>query len=278
LNSKRKSLQKSGIRRAGVGAGPPSVSDELQQLREILSNLASMLIMSGCSSKDLAREFAVICRKLTARHSADSSSRSSKFDHIHVISHWYHDPDYLDSVGKPCKLAFAGAQPSLSRLIARVLPGASPRGVLNSLLELGAVRQRGQRYEPTGPNVNFDQNSVHWAYWNRKALHSVLQNMVHNLSSATGHLYLARAAINPRFPVSKLPGFHARISRRALRFLHDVDGSMQRLEASGWQEQTTETGVLMFAFENPIRLSAGTATRQRPHRKSSRAITSEKSS
>jgi hypothetical protein len=229
--------------------------------------------MSGCSSEDLAREFAVMCRQLSTRRSTRSLSRSSKIDHIHIISHWYRDPDYLDSVGKPRKLAFAGAQPSLIRLIARVLPGASPRGVLDSLLELGAVRQSGRRYEPTGTNVDFDQNSAHWAYWNRKALHSVLQNMVHNLSCAPGHLYLARAAINPRFPMSKLPGFHARMSRRAIRFLHDVDAGMQRLEASGWQEPTTETGVLVFAFENPIRSSVGgNATRQRPQRQSPRAV------
>jgi hypothetical protein len=252
------------------------VSDERLQLQEILNNLASMLMMSGCSAEDLAQEFATVCRQLSARDSTDSVSRSSKIDHIHVISHWYRDPDYLDSAGKPRKLAFAGARPSLTRLITGVLPGTSPRGVLDSLLELGAVRRRGERYEPTGLSVNFDQDRAHWAYWNRKALHSVLQNMVHNFSCAKGHLYLARAAINPRFPVSKLPGFHARMGRRALRFLHDVDSSMQRLEVSGWQEQTTETGVLVFAFENPIRSDiGGSALRERPRRKSSRAVSSD---
>ena len=66
-------------------------------------------------------------------------SCSSTIDHTQIISHWYRDPDYLDSAGKPRKLAFAGAQPSLTGLISRVLPAASARGVLDSLLELRAV-------------------------------------------------------------------------------------------------------------------------------------------
>lgn len=235
-------------------------SEERSQLQEILNNLASMLMMSGCSAEDLAQEFATVCRQLSAQRSTGAASCASKIDHIHVISHWYRDPDYLDSAGKPLKLTFAGAQPSLTRLIARVLPGASPRGVLDLLLELGAVRQSGGRYEPTGLQVNFDGNRAHWAYWNMKALHSVLQNMVHNLSCGEGQQYLAKAAINPRFPVSELPAFHARMSRQALRFLNDIDAGMQRLEVSGWQEQTVETGVLMFSFENPSRLGKGRST------------------
>jgi hypothetical protein len=253
------------------------VTEDRQQLQEILNNLASMLMMSGCSAQDLAGEFATVCRALNARRSAGPQSRSSKIDHTHVISHWYRDPDYLDSSGKPRKLAFSGAQASLSKLITRVLPGASARGVLDSLLEIGAIRRSGERYEPTGLTVNFDQNRAHWAYWNRKALHSVLQNMVHNLSCGAGDMFLARAAINPRFPVSELPGLHARMSRRALRFLNDVDAGMQRLEVSDWQEQTTETGVLVFAFENstPSRVGETATGRQLPQRKSSRTVASD---
>ena len=254
MSSKRRTARPSGVGRGGVRGRPPGVSEERSQLQEILSNLASMLIMSGCSAEELSQEFASVCRQLSAQQSTSAASGTSKIDHTHVISHWYRDPDYLDSAGKPVKLPFAGAQPSLTRLIARVLPGASPRGVLDLLLELGAVRQRGSRFEPTGLQVNFDQNREHWAYWNMKALQSVLQNMVHNLSCGEGQQYLAKAAINPRFPVSELPAFHARMSRRALRFLNDIDAGMQRLEVSGWQEQTVEAGVLMFSFENPSRL------------------------
>ncbi len=235
-------------------------SDERKQLQEILGNLASMLMMSGCSAQDLAQEFATVCRELKARRPTRSARGGSKIDHIHVISHWYRDPDYLDSSGKPRKLTFAGAQPSLTGLISRVLPGVSPRDVLDLLLELGAVRPSRGRYEPTGLQVNFDGNREHWAYWNMKALHSVLQNMVHNLSCGEGQQYLAKAAINPRFPVSALPAFHARMSRQALRFLNDIDAGMQRLEVTDWQEQTVETGVLMFSFENPSGMGMGRST------------------
>jgi hypothetical protein len=252
------------------------VSDERLQLQEILNNLASVLIMSGCSAEDLAQEFATVCRQLKGRRPTESMRSSSKIDHAQIISHWYRDPDYLDAVGKPRRLAFAGAQPSLTGLISRVLPGASPRVILDSLLELRAVRLSGGRYEPTGIHVRFDRNRAHWTYWNMKALRDVLQSMVHNYTCRPEQQYLAKAARHPRLPVSELPAFHARIERRAFRFLNDIDASMQRLERSSSQEQTTEMGVLVFAFENPVRSQAtGSTTSVRVRRKSPRVVASD---
>jgi hypothetical protein len=251
-------------------------SDERQRLKEILNNLASILIMSGCSAEDLAREFATVCRQLKGRRPTEPMSCSSKIDHAQIISQWYRDPEYLDPAGKPRKLAFAGAQPSLTGLISRVLPGASPRGILDSLLELRAVRHSAGRYEPTGIQVKFDGNRAQWAYWNMKALQDVLQGMVHNYTCGPEQQFLAKAARHPRIPISELPAFHARIKRRALRFLNDVDAGMQRLERPGGQEQTTETGVLMFSFENPIRSSAGgSTTGKRAPRKSPRIVAAD---
>ncbi len=273
MSAKGQKTRPRGGRRGGSPTGELLAFDDLQQLRVILSNLVSVLIMSGYSSEELAREFAAMCRQLSASRSARSVSRSFKFENMHIISHWYRDPDYLDPLGKPRRLAFTGSPPALSKLITRVLPGASPRGVLESLLELGAIRQVGERYEPTGLFVGINEESAHWGYWNKKALHSVLQNMVHNYGAAAGHMHLARGAFNPRFPVSELPKFHARMQRQALRFLNDVDASMQRLEVSGWEKETTETGVLMFAFENPIRSGVGQASPiKNPRRKSSRTV------
>ena len=257
MSSKRQTARAGGVSRGHIHGGQCSISDERQQLQEILNNFASMLVMSGYSPRELARDFATACRQLDARRCPDSVSRSSKIDHAHIISHWYRDPDYLDPSGKPRKLALEGAEPSLTTLISRVLPGASAQSVLDSLLELEAVSQSHGRYEPTGVQVNFDGNAEHWAYWNMKALHGVLQNMIHNSTCAAGELYLAKAAINPRLPISELPAFHARVSRRALRFLNDIDASMQRLEVSSSQDKKTEVGVLVLAFENPIRSGVG---------------------
>jgi hypothetical protein len=277
MSSKRKIVRSRGISRAQIRDRQSSISDERQQLQEILKSFASMLVMSGCGARELARDFATACRQLDAKRPPDSVSRTSKIDHAHIISHWYRDPAYLDPSGKPRKLALEGAEPSLTSLISRVLPGASVQSVLDSLLELEAVSQSNGSYEPTGVQVNFDGNASHWAYWNMKALHGVLQNMVHNSTCAPGELYLAKAAINPRFPVSELPGFHASISRRALRFLSDIDASMQRLEVSGSQAQKTEVGVLVLAFENPIRSRVGAfKTSGRASRKTSQ-ISSRKS-
>ncbi len=276
MSAKKQTTRSNTVRHHSIRGRKRIASHERYQMRELLKNLASMLMTSGYNASDITRDLAAACRQLTARKSIRSANRSSKIDHMHVISHWYRDPDFLDSAGKPRKLPIGGAQPSLTKLIARVLPGAAPRGVLESLTELGAVRQCEGRYEPTGIQVNFDGDKTHWAYWNMKALNSVLQNMTHNLSCDDGNLYLAKAAINPRFPVSELPNFHARMGRRALRYLSDIDAGMQRLEVSGRQQMTTEAGVLIFSFENPTRsVAGGPKVRKRALRKSSRLVTSD---
>jgi hypothetical protein len=252
------------------------MSDERQQLQEILGNLARVLTMSGYRAEDLARQFNTVCRKFEARRPAGSMSSSSKIHHAQIISQWYRDPDYLDSVGKPRKLAFAGAQPSLTGLISRVLPGASPRSVLDTLLELQAVRQSGGRYEPTRVRVDFSVNIAHWAYWNVRALDDVLRSMVHNYTCRPEQQYLSQSARHPRLPISELPAFHARTKSRALRFLNEIDANMQRLERSSGQEETTETGVLIFSFENPIRSRVGGHRRgERAPRKSPRNTASD---
>ncbi len=268
MSSKRRIARPSGARRVARG-GRPVAPDERQQLQEILRSLASILIMSGYRAQDFARQFNTVCRQLKSPSPAVSMSRSSTIDHTQIISKWYRDPAYLDSAGKPRKLAFAGVQPSLSGLISCVLPDASARGVLDSLLELRAVRQNGGRYEPTGIQVQFDGNRAHWAYWNMKALHALLRSMVHNYTCKTEQIFLAKMASHPHLPISELPAFHARIQHRALRFLNEVDASMQRIEKPGLQEQRMETGVLMFSFENPVLSGAGESKKSKSVRRRS---------
>lgn len=233
-------------------------SNGLQQLREILSNVANLLLMNGCSSEEVTREFNSVCQDLSRRPAVRTVQKPSKIDHAHIISHWYRDPNYLDAGGRPRSLAFEGRKPSLTSLISSVLPGEAPRKVTHSLLELGAIRRRGRGYEPTGMNVLFDGHSDHWAFWYMKALHAASVNMVHNLSCTPGRGYTALAATNPRFPVGELANFHKRVNRRTLRFLSEIDANMQRMEVADESQPTTECGVVVFAFEKPVNSRKGT--------------------
>lgn len=57
-----------------------------------------------------------------------------------AVFRWRHEPDFLDSVGTPRKLAASGRRPSFESLISGAKVG-SPQGCLKYLEALGAVRQ-----------------------------------------------------------------------------------------------------------------------------------------
>jgi hypothetical protein len=49
-----------------------------------------------------------------------------------------------------------------------------------------------------------------------------------------------------------LSGFHARLSKHSTAFLKAVDADMQRKEVRRSGEPTTQLGVVVFAFEDPL--------------------------
>jgi len=243
---------------------------QLPHTREILGQLARILVTAGELPEALAGTFASICRRTKPPRALKALASASHLDHAHVISHWYSNPEYLDGEGKPRALAFDAGTPSLKALIARVLPHADPKSVLASLVKLGAVRGSSGRYRPAGYFVSFGQERREAIFWLVTALRGVLHTIDHNVGAPPEFRILARAAINPRYPSRGLPEFHERLRTYAGEFLKNVDGEMQRNEASTSLEPTTELGVVVFAFEDPLMTGQGKANRPARRRRRTR--------
>jgi len=226
-------------------------SAQLPCTSELLASLARILITAGEHPEAMNREFTRICRLLKPLVGARGNLRSSRLNDAHVISHWYSDPAYLHENGTPRPLPLSGASRSLKRLIAQVLPHATPEAVVASLEDLGAVREEGGRYRPTGRYVSFADQREDTIFWLLTALQGVLQTIEHNAAAEPADRMVGRAAINPRFPVRALPLFHAGLRNHVGEFLKNVDGEMQRKEVLSAGEPTTELGVVVLAFENP---------------------------
>jgi hypothetical protein len=219
--------------------------------REFLERLVRILVHSGHSPKQLAREFRDICARLKepARR-WDPTRLAYVADLTHVIAHWYADPQYLDSRGAPLPLPLRGRGPSLCALIERVLPEENAVAVAQSLCRVQGVRRRAGRYVPSGRCIVFPQTSGR--FHGLAALLGMLRTVEHNVAGVKTSAILERTAINPSFPVSALPAFHRRLKAQATDFLWNVDGDMRRRENGAAGGARTRLGVGVFAFEEPL--------------------------
>jgi hypothetical protein len=220
--------------------------------REILERLARILQLTGHSPKALAKEFAEICRHLdepTRRW--DPSSRLLVADLAHVTAHWYADPEYLDARGAPRALPRRGRR-SLSTLIEKVLPGRAPDAIIDSLAEVHAIAPHGKLYRPTGKSLTYSRHRLSARLHGLSALLAMLSTVEHNTSQPLAVRLFERAAINPRFPVQKLPEMLRRLGSRADTFLWQSDGDMRQVELPAEGNDTTRLWVGVYISEDPL--------------------------
>jgi len=245
-----------GASRAKIRAATSGVSI----FRESLERLARILVHSGHSPRELAREFQQICDGLEEpKREWDPAELNYLADLPHVIAHWHADPQYLDSRGAPLALPLKDNGPSLLALIERALPRADPATVAQSLLRLKAVQRRKGRYLPSERYFLLSRESgfVHGL----TALLGMLRTVERNLSGPKGAAILQRCAFNPSFPVRALPQFHAHVKRAAGDFLWGMDADMRRAQDADPRGPRTRLGVGVFVFEDPSRVPAGRALR-----------------
>ena len=218
---------------------------------ECLSGVARILAHCGNSPQDLVSAMRKICGSLKLRRRGwDPAQLGFLPDLSHVIAHWHSDPRYLSTRGEPVPLPLRGRNASLTGLIKRALPGEDPRVVVQTLVRTRGIRRRAGHYIPTDRYVRLrgDWGRVHGA----NALLRMLRTVEHNLASPASSQIFERAAINPHFPVAKLPAFHRDVSTRAYRFLVGIDGNMRRQEARATGGPRTRVGVEVVVFEEAL--------------------------
>ena len=230
--------------------------------RAVLEQLAQVLISNGASPLQLSQQFARACRRAIPPPRPGRRAGLTSLDHSHVLSHWYRDPRFLDASGAPKALPLAGPGVSLKALVRRVFPRAEPEAVVANLAKLGAVSRSGTRYRPTGRYVSLSEQREEGLEWLLTVLRAVISTTAHNITCLPGERLLARSAVNPKFPTSALVDIHAQLLKGGAVFLRDVDAMMHREEQRSSREATTQLGVVLFAFEDPLTTGS---SRKDPH-------------
>jgi hypothetical protein len=258
----RKSARSADKSRRGIRAhrpaaecvAPPRARDKGRAIsfaNEALSRLATILAQSGISPAHLLREFRAICAQLP------TPSRCLNFDDIefvtdlpHVLAYWHSDIDYLDQFGNPRALLFDGERASLSTLIARVYAERDAKEVLQKLISTGAIRQTGDRFEPTGREIIFRSASLGRLHA-LTPLMGFLKTVEHNLTHPRRQALLELTANNPRIPRAALRELRDHVNERGTELLFEVDAAMHRLEAgSRDSDSTMRVGTCVFIYTN----------------------------
>ena len=235
----------------------------VEYARECLSRLARILVHSGHSPKRLWRDFRDICSELKEPAQPwDPAQLTFYYDLPHIIAYWHSEPVYMDGKGNPVALPLRGRAPSLSSLIARVLPGEDPASVVECLLSAKIVRHRMGLYTPTKRSFVYPKAAARVHGMN--AFLGMLRTVDHNVTGKGPRLY-ERAAMNPSVPVSALPAFYAWVEQFGDRFLEGADNFLQNREAEEKSGPRVRVGVDVCAFAGP------SDTRVRPRRKPLRA-------
>jgi hypothetical protein len=195
-----------------------SVATESFGIRGRPTNLSRVAILSGLDRREVAR----LRRRVSEQRTAPQGYMSKPTQLLHA---WFHDPQYLDSSGKPKDLEIEGAEASFAELVRQYAPGIPLVAMIKELRAAGAVEDvDGQRlralkrsYVPRELNENLVR------LWG-SVLQDVGTTLEHNLSRQEAELpRFDRRAISLRVDPKALPEFREMLEREGQAFLERVD-------------------------------------------------------
>lgn len=189
------------------------------------TNISRVAIMTGFTRREVRRLRNVLENEELAKfESMNSATR--------VLTGWYSDQDFTDTLGEPLRLAVAGASPSFEALCSRYSGDVAPTTMLKELKHVGAVVEdnsgrliaQSRVYMP----VHMDPDQM---LTSGSVMEDMGETVAYNLHRSEDDLpRFERRATNTRMPKSVLPAFKRFLDREAQAFLERVDNWLSEHE------------------------------------------------
>ena len=246
---------------------PRKPAEDLADLQRLADKFTRLLNATGHSPKTLVGVFAKSCAKLPAPRTLRKAMHvAGNVDFVHVLTHWYSDPEFLDPHGNPRPLPLRGTGASIAALVQRVSPKIDAKAATDTLVRARALQRQGNRYTPTGRKVILDPGDITATARSLLVLEGYIDTVNNNLNRRPEDLArLEATAINPRFPVAALDAFKSRLLRKGNEFLADVDTDMRRAEErAAHADRRAHIGVGVFLYEQPQDQSSKRRTPRQP--------------
>lgn len=227
-------------------------SEAMVYANDVLDRTADILVAMGHSPRALAKRFALTCRRMSepaGRVQPDLVPYPTQLGH--VLAHWYGDPDYLDTSGRPIGLPLSGAR-SLTALIGRVMPGRDVKAAVTALLTTRTIRRRAAHYHPVRRFVSTAEAFPLAHAQSLNSIRGLLHTVQHNLACANPERrLLERKVANLYVPVRLLPRLHRHFKREVSSLLERLDRLLAECEVPPGREPTTSVHLVTFAHEDP---------------------------
>lgn len=180
-----------------------------------------------------AEASAAALSEAAARVRADDLSLEPTAHHVWVqlsdaIVLWWRDADYLDDSGHPRDLPDTGPAPSLDALFERTVD-SHLRANARELLRRTAATESGGIWRFLKPDNSLALSGIESAQRLCMTLNGMLNTFVDNqlrLGEAPELKNFDSGAHVAAFPVEKIPELRARLRKRLLHVLDDIDGWM----------------------------------------------------
>lgn len=182
------------------------------------TNISRVAIMTGFTRREVRRLRNVLENEEVAEfESMNSATR--------VLSGWYSDQDFTDTLGEPLRLAVAGASPSFEALCSRYSGDVAPTTMLKELKHVGAVVEdsRGRviaQQRVYIPELMDPEQMLRSGY----VMEDVGETVAYNLHRSADDLpRFERRATNTDIPASCVPAFSRFLNREGMAFLERID-------------------------------------------------------
>ncbi len=189
------------------------------------TNISRVAIMTGFTRREVRRLRNVLENEELAKfESMNSATR--------VLSGWYSDKDFTDTLGEPLRLAVAGGSPSFEALCSRYSGDVAPTTMLKELKHVGAVVEdnlgrliaQSRVYMP----VHMDPDQM---LTSGSVMEDMGETVAYNLHRSADELArFERRATNTRMPKAVIPAFKRFLDREAQAFLERVDNWLSEHE------------------------------------------------
>jgi Family of unknown function (DUF6502) len=223
--------------------------------REVMQDSLTFLARTGHSPHLLAQICHEVCERLDEPDAPFDPEVVPYLTNLpQVTAYWHSDPRFKDEKGRPLKLPLRarGSAPSLASLVRQVFPSEKLSRVVNSLLRVGAIQQRGRLYESMERFLHLTKDPPTVHLHTILAVAGMLRTVRYNIAvEGSGPTLLERSAQIPCIPVRVLPEIHARAKREFDALLWKFDGYVRTYEVEPGSEPTTCFGLGVYAYEDP---------------------------
>ena len=197
-----------------------------------------------------------------------------------VLSGWWTDPDFQDSLGAPAPLPLRGRKVSFASLVKRYSGEPRVLTILNELLRVKAVRKlpdgRFEALSRTFAPARWDPDGVTTV---GEQLRDHLDTLIHNLKHPSRPRYqrvIENAQLDPKY----LPLLVRDISAQTDTLIDSLDDALNNpaatIKPGNEVRDAARLGVGIYVFESPVEVEPTPAPKARPKARAKRTRQTER--